>query len=124
VHARIYTPATAVQHPPLFSLFSVIETPVSIEQSPSNAASNAASMLLLLSLQGTRVERVINELFEGHTLNFIECVNVDYKSSRRESFMDLQLDVKGCPNIYDSFDRCVECNSHCVSVSHTFWRLN
>jgi ubiquitin carboxyl-terminal hydrolase 7 len=48
---------------------------------------------------------VINELFEGHTFNFIECVGVDYKSSRRESFMDLQLDVKGCPNIYDSFDR-------------------
>jgi ubiquitin carboxyl-terminal hydrolase 7 len=63
-------------------------------------------MLRLFWLQGTRVERVINELFEGHTLNFIECVNVDYKSSRRESFMDLQLDVKGCPNIYDSFDRC------------------
>lgn len=59
----------------------------------------------LVALQGTRVEKVINELFEGHTLNFIECVNVDYKSSRRESFMDLQLDVKGCANIYDSFDR-------------------
>jgi hypothetical protein len=58
------------------------------------------------TLQGTRVERVITELFEGHTFNFIECVGVDYKSSRRESFMDLQLDVKGCPNIYDSFDRC------------------
>jgi ubiquitin carboxyl-terminal hydrolase 7 len=48
---------------------------------------------------------VINELFEGHTSNYLECVNVDYKSSRRESFMDLQLDVKGCPNIYASFDK-------------------
>jgi len=48
---------------------------------------------------------VINELFEGHTFNFLECVNVDYKSSRRESFMDLQLDVKGCADIYASFDK-------------------
>ncbi|KAF6255465.1 hypothetical protein COO60DRAFT_1641474 [Scenedesmus sp. NREL 46B-D3] len=47
----------------------------------------------------------LEEKMKGHTLNFIECVGVDYKSSRRESFMDLQLDVKGCPNIYDSFDR-------------------
>lgn len=52
------------------------------------------------------MERVINELFEGHTHNFIECVHVDYKSSRRESFMDLQLDVKGCANVYESFDKC------------------
>lgn len=59
----------------------------------------------MLLLQGTRVEKVINELFEGHTLNFIECVNVEYKSSRKESFMDLQLDVKGCKDIYESFDR-------------------
>eukprot|EP00878_Enallax_costatus_P010709 GHUV01011185.1.p1 GENE.GHUV01011185.1~~GHUV01011185.1.p1 ORF type:complete len:671 (+),score=192.28 GHUV01011185.1:167-2179(+) len=59
-------------------------------------------------MKGTRVEKVINELFEGHTLNFIECVNVEFKSSRKESFMDLQLDVKGCKDIYDSFDRYTE----------------
>eukprot|EP00877_Chromochloris_zofingiensis_P003568 jgi/Chrzof1/13211/Cz07g24170.t1 len=56
-------------------------------------------------MKGTRVEKVINEVFEGHTHNFIECVDVEYKSTRRESFMDLQLDVKGCANIYDSFDK-------------------
>lgn len=38
---------------------------------------------------------MINELFEGHTLNFIECIHVDYKSSRKESFMDLQVGVGG-----------------------------
>ena len=48
---------------------------------------------------------MINELFEGHTCNFIECVNVDYKSTRKESFMDLQLDVKGCKDVMDSFDK-------------------
>lgn len=55
--------------------------------------------------QNTRVEKTINELFEGHTYNFIECIDVSYKSTRKESFMDLQLDVKGCRNIYDSFDK-------------------
>ena len=43
------------------------------------------------SPQGTKVERVINELFEGHTHMIIQCLNVDSKSSRKESFMDLQV---------------------------------
>jgi ubiquitin carboxyl-terminal hydrolase 7 len=59
-------------------------------------------------LQGTKVEGTIARLFEGHMHMFIECINVDYKSTRRESFMDLQLDVKGCKNIYDSFDKYCE----------------
>mmetsp|Transcript_35695 Transcript_35695/g.79387 ORF Transcript_35695/g.79387 Transcript_35695/m.79387 type:complete len:1131 (+) Transcript_35695:131-3523(+) len=59
-------------------------------------------------MKGTRVEKVINELFEGHTTNYIECINVDYKSSRDESFMDLQLDVKGCKDIYESFEKYCE----------------
>lgn len=59
-------------------------------------------------MKGTKVERVINELFEGHTSNFIQCMHVDYKSTRKESFMDLQLDVKGCKDIYDSFNKYCE----------------
>ena len=54
------------------------------------------------------MEGTIARLFEGHMHMFIECINVDYKSTRRESFMDLQLDVKGCKNIYDSFDKYCE----------------
>lgn len=42
-------------------------------------------------MKGTRVEGTISKLFEGHTLNYIDCINVDYKSTRRESFMDLQV---------------------------------
>jgi ubiquitin carboxyl-terminal hydrolase 7 len=45
------------------------------------------------------VERVINQLFEGHTYNYVQCVDVEYKSDRTESFMDLQLDVKGCKDV-------------------------
>eukprot|EP00884_Botryococcus_braunii_P009403 jgi/Botrbrau1/18464/Bobra.0072s0047.1 len=59
-------------------------------------------------MKGTSVEGTINQLFEGHTHNFIECINVNYQSTRRESYMDLQLDVKGCENVYESFDRYCE----------------
>ncbi|GIL82845.1 hypothetical protein Vretimale_8198 [Volvox reticuliferus] len=59
-------------------------------------------------MKNTKVEKTINELFEGHTYSFIECINVSYKSTRKESFMDLQLDVKGCRNIYESFDKYTE----------------
>ncbi|KAL0336707.1 UNVERIFIED_CONTAM: Ubiquitin carboxyl-terminal hydrolase 12 [Sesamum radiatum] len=53
------------------------------------------------------MEGAIQHLFEGHQKNYIECINVDYKSSRLESFYDLQLDVKGCHDVYASFDKYV-----------------
>ncbi|KAL0418388.1 UNVERIFIED_CONTAM: Ubiquitin carboxyl-terminal hydrolase 13 [Sesamum radiatum] len=56
----------------------------------------------------TVVEGAIQQLFEGHNINYIDCINVDYKSSRKESFYDLQLDVKGCRDVYASFDKYVE----------------
>ncbi|CAL9005137.1 unnamed protein product [Prunus brigantina] len=59
-------------------------------------------------MKGTVVEGTIQQLFEGHQMNYIECINVDYKSTRKESFYDLQLDVKGCRDIYASFDKYVE----------------
>jgi len=59
-------------------------------------------------MKGTRVEGMVNQLFEGYTLNYIDCINIDFKSSRREPFQDLQLDVKGCRDIYDSFDKYTE----------------
>ncbi|TVU24932.1 hypothetical protein EJB05_27399, partial [Eragrostis curvula] len=59
-------------------------------------------------MKGTVVEGTIEKLFEGHNINYIECINVDYKSSRKESFYDLQLDVKGCRDVYASFDKYVE----------------
>ena len=46
-------------------------------------------MLLIIPLfflQGTVVEGTIQHLFEGHHMNYIECINVDYKSTRKESF--------------------------------------
>ncbi|GER45747.1 ubiquitin carboxyl-terminal hydrolase [Striga asiatica] len=68
-------------------------------------------------MKGTVVEGTIQKLFEGHHMNYIECINVDYKSTRKESFYvvltlffvaDLQLDVKGCKDVYASFDKYVD----------------
>ncbi|XP_035822907.1 ubiquitin carboxyl-terminal hydrolase 13 isoform X2 [Zea mays] len=59
-------------------------------------------------MKGTVVEGTIEQLFEGHHINYIECINVEHKSNRKESFYDLQLDVKGCRDIYSSFDKYVE----------------
>ncbi|KMZ62537.1 hypothetical protein ZOSMA_459G00010 [Zostera marina] len=59
-------------------------------------------------MKGTVVEGTIQQLFEGHHMNYIECINVDYKSNRKESFYDLQLDVKGCRDVYASFEKYVE----------------
>ncbi|CAN4109417.1 unnamed protein product [Withania somnifera] len=59
-------------------------------------------------MKGTVVEGTIQKLFEGHHMNYIECINVDFKSTRKESFYDLQLDVKGCHDVYASFDKYVE----------------
>eukprot|EP00238_Polyblepharides_amylifera_P000665 CAMPEP_0196572050 /NCGR_PEP_ID=MMETSP1081-20130531/2168_1 /TAXON_ID=36882 /ORGANISM="Pyramimonas amylifera, Strain CCMP720" /LENGTH=1108 /DNA_ID=CAMNT_0041889233 /DNA_START=195 /DNA_END=3521 /DNA_ORIENTATION=- len=59
-------------------------------------------------MKSTTVEGTIQKLFEGEIVNYIECVNVEYKSTRTEAFQDLQLDVKGCKNVYESFDKYVE----------------
>lgn len=40
--------------------------------------------------------------------NFVQCLNVDYSSTREEVYADLQLLVKDCKNMYDSFDKCIE----------------
>lgn len=46
----------------------------------------------------------LNKLFEGKTVNYIKCLNVDYESKRTEKFTELQLMVKGCNSIYESLD--------------------
>ena len=49
-------------------------------------------------------DNFVKELFGGKTLNYIKCVNVDYASTREEVFYDIQLPIKGCNDIYESFD--------------------
>lgn len=47
-------------------------------------------------------------LFQGKLLNYLECVNVDYKSTREELFTDLSVNVRGCRNVYESFEKYTE----------------
>ena len=51
------------------------------------------------------MEGVISRLFEGHIQKSITCLNVPYKSAKRDAYMDIFLDVRNCKNLYDSFDR-------------------
>ena len=50
-------------------------------------------MLLSAPLQNTSVQGAISHLFEGHMQSFVECENIEYKSARRETYMDLSLEV-------------------------------
>lgn len=59
-------------------------------------------------MKGTAVEGTIQRLFEGHHLSYVECIGIDFKSNRKETFQDIQLDVKGCKDVYASFDKYVE----------------
>ncbi|KAK9813402.1 hypothetical protein WJX73_006228 [Symbiochloris irregularis] len=59
-------------------------------------------------MKGTKVDGTIPRLFEGRLSNYMNCINVEYKSTREDTFMDLQLDVKGCRDIHDSFDKYCE----------------
>ncbi|KAG2388122.1 hypothetical protein C9374_000972 [Naegleria lovaniensis] len=59
-------------------------------------------------MKNTSVSKSISQLFLGKVESGIECINVDFRSSKEESFYDIQLDVKGCRNIYDSFNRYVK----------------
>ena len=59
-------------------------------------------------MKGTKAEGAIRKLFTGKMKSFIKCINVDYESSRVEDFYDIQLNVKGCKTLHDSFvEYCV-----------------
>ncbi|KAJ0400385.1 hypothetical protein ATCC90586_011510 [Pythium insidiosum] len=59
-------------------------------------------------MKHTAVDNTIKRLFEGKVRSFVQCVHVDFQSFRDESYYDLQLDVKGCKDIYASFRKYVE----------------
>ena len=63
---------------------------------------------LELKWKGTCVQGIIPKLIEGKTLSYIRCKNVDYTSSRTETFYDIQLNVKGSKTLMDSFRHYVK----------------
>ncbi|KAF7994192.1 hypothetical protein HCN44_011461 [Aphidius gifuensis] len=54
-------------------------------------------------MKGTCVEGTVPKLFEGKMASYIKCKNIEYSSTRVETFYDIQLNIKGKKNIYESF---------------------
>lgn len=54
-------------------------------------------------MKGTAADGAISHLFTGRMKSYLRCVHVDYESSRTEDFYDIQLNVKGLPNLEASF---------------------
>ncbi|KAF8177293.1 ubiquitin carboxyl-terminal hydrolase 5 [Mycena galopus ATCC 62051] len=54
-------------------------------------------------MKGTKAEGVITKLFVGKLKSYIKCLNVAYESVRAEEFSDLELNVQGLRNLYESF---------------------
>lgn len=60
-------------------------------------------------MKGTDVDGFLSKLFVGQMKSYIKCINVPFESSRSEDFWDIQLNVRGMKNVYDSFkDYCTE----------------
>lgn len=59
-------------------------------------------------MKGTPVEGSVKQMFEGEMETYIECIDIDYKSCRKETFEDIQLDIQGCSDIYESLKRLTE----------------
>lgn len=51
----------------------------------------------------TKVEGCIPRLFEGKMISYVKCKTIDYESRRVEGFYDIQLNIKGKKDIYESF---------------------
>jgi ubiquitin carboxyl-terminal hydrolase 7 len=52
------------------------------------------SELMEKKMKGTTSEGIFNNLFKGNLTNYIECIDVNYKSEKDENFSDIQLTVK------------------------------
>jgi ubiquitin carboxyl-terminal hydrolase 7 len=55
-------------------------------------------------MKGTDQENFLQTLYVGKVKSFLRCINVEYESSREEDFLDIQLTVKGNPNLEKAFE--------------------
>ncbi|KAI8978533.1 hypothetical protein BDB01DRAFT_799109 [Pilobolus umbonatus] len=58
---------------------------------------------LEIKMKNTPADGAIKNLFVGRMKSYIKCINVNFESSRSEDYYDIQLNVKGCKNLEDSF---------------------
>ncbi|KAI1079311.1 cysteine proteinase [Whalleya microplaca] len=54
-------------------------------------------------MKGTAAEDALPRMLSGKVKTYVSCINVDYESSRVEDFWDIQLNVRGIPNLQESF---------------------
>uniref|UniRef100_A0A915JE36 Ubiquitin carboxyl-terminal hydrolase 7 n=1 Tax=Romanomermis culicivorax TaxID=13658 RepID=A0A915JE36_ROMCU len=54
-------------------------------------------------MENTSLKNTIPNLFQGKMKSYIRCKNVKFESRREELFYDLQLNVRGKRDIYESF---------------------
>jgi len=59
-------------------------------------------------MKKTKAEGAISSLFKGKMKSYIKCIDVDYTSSRVEDYYDIQLNVKGCKDVIQSFDEYID----------------
>ncbi|CAG8566428.1 7948_t:CDS:10 [Funneliformis caledonium] len=59
-------------------------------------------------MKNTKADGAITKLFVGKMKSYVKCVNVDYESSRVEDYYDIQLNVRGCKTLRDSFKDYVQ----------------
>ena len=84
-------------------LFQKLEEKMKVRRALCSVASTYRSF------QGTEMETAIPDLFVGHYSTYVECLNVPYTSSRRQSYIEIELDVSGCKDVYESLERfCAE----------------
>ncbi|OHT10172.1 hypothetical protein TRFO_20642 [Tritrichomonas foetus] len=60
-----------------------------------------------IKMKGTEQENSISDLFKGKMRHAIRCKNVDFTSYREEDFLDLSIDVEGCKNLTESFNKYI-----------------
>lgn len=53
---------------------------------------------------GTIVDKSVDRLLKGKTCTILQCMNVDFRSTKQEEFIDLQLDVISCKSVYESLE--------------------
>ncbi|KAI9247273.1 hypothetical protein EDC94DRAFT_626246 [Helicostylum pulchrum] len=58
---------------------------------------------LEIKMKDTPADGAIKNLFVGKMKSYIKCINVNFESSRSEDYYDIQLNVKGCKNLENSF---------------------
>ncbi|EAY06298.1 Clan CA, family C19, ubiquitin hydrolase-like cysteine peptidase [Trichomonas vaginalis G3] len=63
---------------------------------------------LEMKLKGTQLENSIADLFKGQYRKYIRCKNYPYASTHDETFYELQMVVKDCPNLQKSFEKYIE----------------